>query len=58
MSLKRENTTFPFIEETLPILGLKWKEHWLKVLKPETISAFITWMSDQGKVVPSDETEE
>lgn len=47
MSLKRENTTFQAIEETRPTLGKNWKEYWLRVLKPEVITAYLAWLEDK-----------
>jgi len=49
------NPVFQAIEETREILGDDWKKHWLKVLKPKTIAAYLLWL---GKKETKEEVSE
>jgi hypothetical protein len=45
--MSSENPVFQAIEETREILGADWKKHWLTVLKPKTIAAYILWLGEK-----------
>ncbi|NCN45252.1 hypothetical protein GW927_01720 [Candidatus Pacearchaeota archaeon] len=49
--------TYQAIESTRAILGEKWKEYWLKVLKPEVITAYLIWTGEEKAEEPTTKEE-
>jgi len=49
--------TYQAIESTRAILGEKWKEYWLKVLKPEVITAYLIWTGEEKDEEPTTKEE-
>ncbi|MFZ5437658.1 MAG: hypothetical protein ACOZAK_01205 [Patescibacteria group bacterium] len=42
---------FTAIDSTRPILGENWRQYWLKVLKPEVITAYLLYKGEADEPV-------